>query len=201
MARAAPLAPADRRKAIMAATERLIVARGGDVSTAEIAEAAGIAQGTIFRVFATKESLIDAVFADAFDRDAVRSELAGLDAIEDLAERMSGIAAVLQRRNRRIAALFNALGARRPPKLGDAAHRASWEQSLADIAALLEPDREALRMPPLEAAHLLQSLVIALHGPLASKRPDYPPQAIVDLILNGIARREPGQAELGQAKC
>ncbi len=201
MARATPLSPDDRRAAIMAATERLIVSRAGDVSTAEIAEAAGIAQGTIFRVFPTKEALIDAIFADAFDRDAVRAELAGLDAVDGLAERMSGIVAVLQRRNRRIGALFNALGARRPPKLGDAAHRASWEQSLADIAALLEPDSARLRMDPREAARLLQSLVIALHGPMASPRPDYSPQAIVDLILNGIARREPGQAELGHTQC
>ena len=201
MARAAPLAPDDRRAAILAATERLIVDRGRDVSTAEIAEAAGIAQGTIFRVFPTKESIIDAVFADAFDRDAVREELAELDEAGDLAMRMIGIVAVLQRRNRRIAALFNALGARRPPKLGDASHRASWEQSLADIAALIEPDSAALRMPPLEAARLLQSLVIALHGPMAGRRPDYSPEAIVDLILNGIARCEPGQAELGSSPC
>lgn len=185
----------------MAATERLIVARGGDVSTAEIAEAAGIAQGTIFRVFPTKESIIDAIFADAFDRAAVRTELGGLEPVADLAERMRQIVAVLLRRNRRIVSLFNALGARRPPNMGEAGHRARWEQSLADIAALLEPDRAQLRMAPPEAARLLQSLVIALSGPLISQRPDYSPEAIVDLVLNGIARRGPDQAELGSPPC
>jgi AcrR family transcriptional regulator len=51
----------------MAVTEKLLVERGKDVSTREIAEAAGIAEGTIFRVFATKDAIIDAIFADAFD--------------------------------------------------------------------------------------------------------------------------------------
>jgi AcrR family transcriptional regulator len=201
MARAAPLPPDERRAAIMAATERLIVERGGEVSTAEIAEAAGIAQGTIFRVFPTKEAIVDAIFADAFDRDAVRVALSGLERVPGLVDRLRQIVAILQRRNRRIAALFNALGARRPPGLGESDHRAGWEQSLADIAALIEPNRAELRLPPIEVARLLQSLVIALHGPLHCDRPDYTPEAIVDLILNGIFRHRPDQPELGSTPC
>ena len=45
------MAPDDRRKAILAVLVPLIVEKGGDVSTREIARAAGIAEGTIFRVF------------------------------------------------------------------------------------------------------------------------------------------------------
>lgn len=201
MARAAPLSPDERRAAIMAATERLIVERGSDVSTAEIAQAAGIAQGTIFRVFPTKEAIIDAIFADAFDRNSLRDELSALVPVKDLAERLRLIVKVLQRRNRRILALFHALGARQPPKLDKTAQRTDWERSMADIAALIEPDRAQLRMAPLEAARLLQGLVIGLSGPLMSDRPDYSAEAIVDLILNGIARRDAGQAELGSPKC
>jgi hypothetical protein len=114
---------------------------------------------------------------------------------------MRRIVAILVRRNRRIVALFNALGARRPPGLGRAPDRNRWEQSLAEIAALLEPDRAELRMEPLEAARLLQSLVIALNTPLIAARPDYTPEAIVDLILNGIARRDGAPTELGSPRC
>jgi AcrR family transcriptional regulator len=201
MVRAAPLSSEKRRAAIMAATERLIVAQGGSVSTRVIAKAAGIAEGTIFRHFATKEAIIDAIFADAFDRDAFRAELAGLSLDAPLEERMRQVVAILQRRNRRILDLFTALGARRLPGIGDPQHRARWELSLAEIAALLAPDRAALRMSPLEAARLMQSLVIALNAPMLTARPDYSTDAIVDLILNGIARRDAGQAELGSSQC
>ena len=48
------MAPEDRRKAILEALIPLLVEQGGDVTTKEIAEAAGIAEGTIFRVFPDK---------------------------------------------------------------------------------------------------------------------------------------------------
>ncbi|HBX79727.1 MAG TPA: TetR/AcrR family transcriptional regulator, partial [Propionibacteriaceae bacterium] len=51
MTRAAPLSPDDRRRALIAATRPLLAEFGPDVSTRRIAEAAGVAEGTIFRVF------------------------------------------------------------------------------------------------------------------------------------------------------
>src|SRR4051794_40137874 len=59
--------PDDRRKAIVSALVPLIVERGGEVSTREIAQAAGIAEGTIFRVFPDKKSLLLAAAEEAIN--------------------------------------------------------------------------------------------------------------------------------------
>src|SRR5689334_14388046 len=65
--RAASMSPDDRRKAIVTALVPLLVERGGEVSTREIAQAAGIAEGTIFRVFPDKKSLLLAAAEEAID--------------------------------------------------------------------------------------------------------------------------------------
>jgi AcrR family transcriptional regulator len=190
MPRAAPLSAKDRRAAIIAATERLIVAEGSQVSTRAIAQAAGVAEGTIFRVFPTKDAIIDAIFDDAFDQDAFTAQLAKIDQDAALESRMAAVVAILVKRNRRIMALFTALGFRRPPGLGDRQHKAGRVAYFERIAAILEPDRELLRMSPLEAARLLQAMVVAITMPMLADRPNYAPKDIVDLMLNGIAKPE-----------
>ena len=55
--RVAPLAPDDRRAALIEATLPLLREHGTAVSTRQIADAAGVAEGTIFRVFPDKNSL------------------------------------------------------------------------------------------------------------------------------------------------
>ena len=77
MTRAAPLPPDERRAALIAATEPLLEQFGREVSTRQIAEAASVAEGTIFRAFATKDALIDAVLEDVFDVQRTCDELAG----------------------------------------------------------------------------------------------------------------------------
>ncbi len=80
--RAAPMSPDERRRAIIDAVLPLLIEHGDAVTTRLIAEAAGIAEGTIFRVFADKDALIHAVAAETLnpaDADEVlRAALAGL---------------------------------------------------------------------------------------------------------------------------
>ena len=61
----------DRRTALIEATLPLLLEHGRTVTSKQIAEAAGVAEGTIFRVFDSKDDLITAALDHAFDMRAV----------------------------------------------------------------------------------------------------------------------------------
>ena len=52
----------DRQKQIIEAAIPLFLSEGVGVSTASIAKAAGVSNGTLFNAFATKQALIDAIY-------------------------------------------------------------------------------------------------------------------------------------------
>ncbi len=186
---------AERRLAIMSVTERLLVERGSDVSTREIAEAAGIAEGTIYRVFATKDAIIDAIFIDAFDTDSDWVKLAAVRC-DDLETCLVELVALLKKRIERILALFGAVGFRQPA--GAPPIQEQRQRGYAAIADLLRPHADKLRTSPEDTARLLHGLVLSMVHPMLTDRPMDDPREIVNLALRGIGR---GQAEAGLREC
>src|SRR5450432_3834576 len=73
--RAAALPPDQRRSMIVAATLPLLIEHGDRVTSRQIAEAAGIAEGTIFRAFADKDEVIAAVIESALDTEPLEGAL------------------------------------------------------------------------------------------------------------------------------
>ncbi|MDZ4824990.1 MAG: helix-turn-helix domain-containing protein [Actinomycetota bacterium] len=180
--RAAALPPSERRAEIIAATLPLLLAHGAAVTTRQIAHAAGIAEGTIFRVFPDKESLIAAVVESAFDMKAVDAELAAIDPQLELEPRLVAAVDILRRRFSDIHQLRTAVEMIRlpdRPRVPD----------LRALAALFEADRDQIRREPLEAAHLLRGLTIAGTHPALILDEPLSSAEIVSLVLDGVRGR------------
>src|SRR5262245_46582947 len=96
--RAAALSPEDRRAAIVDAVVPLLLREGTAISTRQIADAAGIAEGTIFRVFADKQAVVDAVVAAVLDPAREVAALAAIPRDLPLEERLAAAVDVLQQR-------------------------------------------------------------------------------------------------------
>ena len=193
----APSLPAgERRAVIVAATVPLLLTEGAGVTTRQIAEAAGIAEGTIFGVFPDKETLIQAAIETAFDRAPLDDALRAVDLSLPLEARLTAAVEILRRRVTTIWKLMTAVGMTKPPEGTGSNADPRGRVDLSALAALFEPDRRQLRRDPQAAAHLLQGLTFAgTHPALIADEP-LSSTEIVSLLLDGI-RGAPGSGEAG----
>jgi len=184
------MAPDERRAAIVDATLPLVLKYGSGVSTRQIAEAADVAEGTIYRVFPDKDALMAAVTAKAFDPQPALRELAKIDRTMPLRERLVAAVVVMQRRLNGVFGLIDALGWTGPPKDHD--HRRSDEVNEAHRTAMIDligPDAADLRVDAGEATHILRLLVFSgTHHRITQGRP-LTAEQIVAILLDGLLAR------------
>jgi AcrR family transcriptional regulator len=183
--RARPLAPEDRREAILLAAVPLLRERGRDVSTRQIAEAAGVAEGTLFRAFGDKDALIAAAIEKIFDHLPLLAALRGIDVDQPIDDKLEQVMVLLKAHFRNVVTAVVALGLHeRPPRTG----KAAVERGLAEVlGTLLAPDRDRLAVPVETVAEYVRLVAFASALPMAS---DLGSDVLSGLIARGIIRRE-----------
>ncbi len=196
------LSPEERRAALVEATIPLLRQHGTAVSTRQIADAAGVAEGTIFGVFKDKASLIRAAVVTAFDPTPLLRALRGVDPTLDLRARLVEAARLVREHVAGHGALFYV--ARSAAVVGDRECMvdvmAARYLILYELANLIEPDAKQLRRNPSTAARLLMSLVSLPAGALGMLDETLDDDEVVSLVLDGLLVRHPTDHK-GELSC
>jgi AcrR family transcriptional regulator len=189
------------RERLLVAAQELIEEGGyGGASVAAIAERAGVAAGTLYRHFESKQELFVEVFRSVCAREerAMRTASAQL-AADDAAERLEQVLGTFAERALRNPRLAWALIAEPVDPLVDAERLAYRERYAEVIAEALRAGIEAGQLPEqnieLTAAALVGGCGEALVGPLSPLADETPSSEEIVGALRTFVRRAVGAAD------
>lgn len=189
--RAAPLPPEQRRAAIIDAALSLLEENGPELTTRVVAEAAGVAEGTLFRVFPTLPDLLGATYTEFLSHDRLMARLDGVELGDTLESRTLGCV-------RGIVDYFSHIHAVLPPPKHDTvdsphavcvrdAHKQRFTDLRDWVVATISPHTGELNISPEDYAHFLKALAIGL----AMARPGgLTPEDITRFALDGARRKD-----------
>jgi AcrR family transcriptional regulator len=177
------MAPEARREMIVDAALPLILEHGERVTTRQIADAAGIAEGTIFRAFADKDEVVAAVVARALDSAPLDEALAAIDVDQPLERSVEAAVAVIQLRVIDVWRLLSSVG----PRFHD--HHPSPRPPLPALVRLFEAHRDELGVKPAEAARRLRAVTLATTHPALNDAPMSPRDVVRQFLYGVHARR------------
>ena len=181
--RAPRMSPEARRTAIVAAALPLVVRHGSGVLTADIAAAAGIAEGTIFRVFPDKEALLAACLAAVADTTEVHRKLGEIDD-ETLESAVThSIEIVLAHLATAMPVVMRVTTTGPTPRAARGLRAQLTDQTRTELATVLEAYADRLCVPIEEAAGILHVLVLG-----AAVQPEAPSSAaLARAFVSGVA--------------
>lgn len=162
----------------------LLIEHGRGVTTRQIAEQAGIAEGTIFRAFGDKESLVRAAIDKHLDPGPLRAGLASIDRTLPLDRKICRIVELMRGRFRHVFGFMAALG-----EMGHPPVQRTRTDFVALISDILAPDLDRLGLPPDRIAHYVRLVTFASAIPQLDDGAPFDEAELADFIIGGILRR------------
>ena len=152
---------------IVAATLPLLIEHGDRVTTKQIAEAAGIAEGTIFRAFGDKDEVIAAAIESALDPAPLEAALSAIPTRPGVRSRPRGRGRDHPAARHRHLGLLSSVGTRFHEIDAAPDDRQRRARPLVRGAP-----RRGSRVEPIVAARLLRALTLSTTHPMLAGEPE-----------------------------
>jgi AcrR family transcriptional regulator len=193
--RAKPLSRDERRAAILEAVIPLLLERGASVTTAEMADAAGIAEGTIFRAFPDKATLLHEAVTATMDPLPLREILRQIPPDAPFRDQLLAATTALMGYLERGAALMGILRGMPPTgsRSGPGSRRRALDSQaliVAELTTIMDRQRDRLAVTSGQAAAVLRGLVFANIHPWLAPAERMTAEQIVTVLLTGVLADE-----------
>lgn len=188
--RAQPMSPDARRAMIAQQAVPLFLEHGAGLTTRQLAEHLGIAEGTIFRAFGDKDSLVKAAVQTFFEQGRERMAEGIVDPSLPLEEKVAVVVSGARTWMRSMFRMLSLVDRSEVPALMSNRRDDAY---LAAIATAFAPDADELRIPSERLGSVMRIANIAATAARFDEHAALSDDELVDFILYGIAGRPRGK--------